>query len=108
MRLKIELFIATAFIIGLFQGCEEAKEEISSRDLLGKCKELRIGMTYKNVVEKMGQPINTTEIERDGRIKQRLYFPSPRAASTFLQCVIDKDSLLVEEVICGEDYRLKK
>ena len=49
---------------------------------------------------------NVEQFEKQGRLKERLYFPSPRLASTFNQCVIDKESGLVEEIVCGEDYKL--
>ncbi len=82
-------------------------EEIDSRQLVGQCKKLEVGMEYSQLIEIMGEPGNMFEFEEDGKIKKQVIFPSPRFVSTFTQCVIDKQTNLVEEIICGEGYRLK-
>jgi hypothetical protein len=106
LRIIIKLSTVISIIMFIIAGCQNVEEELASRDLVDKCKELRIGMQYNAVIEKMGEPINANEFEKDGRIKKRLYFPSPRLASTFVQCVIDTQSGLVEEIICDEEYKL--
>jgi len=88
-------------------GCKQDKvTKLSDSVIL--CKKLKIGMTYDQVVKIMGQPINKAQIEVELKIKDVLIFNSPRLASTFNQCVLDRQSGLVEEIVCGEDYRLTK
>ncbi len=83
-------------------GCQDHKNEVEARRLLDQCKKIKVGVQYQEVYKLMGDPINITEFEKNGREKVRYYYLSPRLASTFTQCVVDKQSGLVEEVLCGE------
>jgi hypothetical protein len=113
---KVRLIKLTSFItllLILSPGCDIAdngriviEKESKANELLLKCKKLKIGMKYDEVINMMGKPINTVQTVDQGRLKERLYFSSPSLASTFTQCLIDKQSGLLEEAICGEDYKL--
>jgi len=83
-------------------GCQDYKNEIEARRLLDQCKKIKVGMQYQDVYKLMGKPINMTEFEKNGRKKVTYYYLSPRLASTFTQCVVDKQSDLVEKVLCGD------
>ncbi len=96
-------------IIGPY--CIRPRKEIKARELLQKCREIRIGMTRQQVIEIMGEPARTMTLKdlRDGRKKEILFFDSPAFASESTQCTIDVQSGLVEEVHCGESYyRIEK
>lgn len=84
------------------------RKEKEAKDLVKRCETLRIDMTKDEVLQIMGPPINVVEMDRDGDKKERLIFLSPRLASTYTQCVVDKKTMLLEEIICGEGYRLVK
>ena len=56
------------------------------------------------MIDIMGEPTKRIEFEKDGKIKERVYYPSPGLASEMTQCLIDKETGKIEEIICGENY----
>jgi len=103
IKAKLRLGICSLFL--LFAGWVGFK--CAAADSVAKCKTIKIGMSYDEVVQIMGTPLNRIHIENSGST-DRLIFESPRFASTYNQCIINNQSGLVEEVICGESYKLRK
>ena len=105
---QITALLVVTVICFSFIGCEEAQRENKARALLKNCETLQIGMSKQEVIKIMGKPILTRPLEKAGPPKEVLVFLSPRAASEQTRCVIDVKSGLVEEIECGEGYRLTK
>lgn len=103
---KTFLFVCL-LILGI-ASCGFSKDEPAPWDLIKKCKTLKIGMTSSMITDIMGQPAKTIEFEKSGKIKLRIYYPSPELASEQTQCLIDKETKKVEEIICGESHMITK
>jgi len=82
------------------------EEEMKANILLEKCRELEIGMTREEVIGIMGEPSRVIQDEFRGRTVQILLFKSPRLAAEATQCFVDKESGLVIQVRCGEEFRV--
>lgn len=78
------------------------------RITVDSCKQIRLGMTKDQVLKIMPEPVGIISYKRHGREKEKLLFPSPAAASTPPQSVIDQSTGQVEEVICDDNYRLSQ
>lgn len=78
------------------------------RITVDSCKQIRLGMTKDEVLKLMPEPVGIILYKRHGREKEKLLFPSPAAASTPPQSVIDQRTGQVEEVICDDNYRLSQ
>ena len=100
------LLIAVGLVaISVFpKGYKLYEEERTARDLLEKCKNIKMGMTYDEVVVVMGESPRVLPIEHRGRMAERLVFSSPRLAAEPTSCIIDKASGIVVEIICGEGH----
>jgi hypothetical protein len=72
------------------------------------CKQIHLGMTRDEVLTMMPEPVGIVSYKRNGKEKEKLLFPSPAAAATPPQFVIDGRTGQVEEVVCDENYRLSK
>jgi len=107
-NIEAKLILVVILLMGIFLISCESEQEKRAGYLIEQCKKLKIGMTYAMVIEIMGRPIQTIEYRDEGRIKEVFVYPSPAAASTFTQCVLDKEADRVEEIICGENYWLTK
>jgi len=101
--------IGLSVLLFIFLGCDASSEGKQSKQLIEQCKEVKIGMTRSEVIGIMGEPRNTVDFQKDGIDLERIYYPSPRHASSPTQFLVNKESNLVEEVICGDNYsRTKK
>ncbi|MFQ5961243.1 MAG: hypothetical protein ACE5MG_07585 [Candidatus Methylomirabilales bacterium] len=78
------------------------------RITVDSCKQIRLGMTKDQVLNIMPEPVGIVSYTRNGREKEKLLFPSPAAASTPPQFVIDGRTGQVEEGVCDENYRLSQ
>jgi len=101
---KIRSLICYFLILGCFWlwGCKTSQNEVDARRLRDQCKKIKIGMAHQEALKLMGEPSNITEFEKDGRKKNRYIYLLPILSSTSTQFVVDKQSGLVEEVLCGE------
>jgi outer membrane protein assembly factor BamE (lipoprotein component of BamABCDE complex) len=94
------------FALGLsclcLYGCQDYKKEVEAKRLIDQCKKINVGMPYQEVLSLMGEPMSVEEFEKNGKKKVRYYYLSPRVASTFTHCVVDRQTGLVEEAYCGE------
>lgn len=72
------------------------------------CKRIRLGMTKEQVLMIMPTPVGTISYTKNGKEKEKLLFPSRAGASTPPQTVIDRSADRVEEVVCDDEYRLRK
>lgn len=97
---QVRILLIAAIIPIFVWTCGEKK----AKELLEKCEHLEIGMTREQVDSIMGEPISVKEGEFRGRMEMTLVYLSPRVASEFTQCVIDKETGLVIEIRCGEGY----
>ncbi len=98
-----------AAVIAVNWGTTGHKEGIIvDRINLESCKQIRLGMTRDEVLKIMPEPVGTVSYTRNGREKEKLLFPSPAAASTPPQFVLDGRTGQVEEVVCDDNYRLSK
>ena len=112
-RYKLIFFVCLVLLTAVFVTClvvvwKYHQKDSAGKDVIRKCKELELGMTREEVEAIMGQPMNVLEHEDMGRQKQTLYYFSRPLASTWPYCVLDKESGLVEEVVCDEGYKLKE
>jgi hypothetical protein len=87
---------------------EHKKGSIAESINLESCKQIRLGMTRDAVLKIMPEPVGIVSYTRNGRDKEKLLFPSPAAASTPPQFIIDGRTGQVEEVVCDENYRLSQ
>ena len=106
--MKFNLLLSSISFIFLITACTSNTEELKASDLIEKCKSLKIGTSYVKLVDIMGEPINKVQFTKDDKEKEIIYFVSPPLASTPTQCIIDKETSLVEEIICGESYKKTK
>lgn len=104
--IRHKLLIVWGLALLALGGCQLLQEEQTAQELLKRCRTLKLGMTREEVLTIMGSPRNTILLKEDGIVKERLVFPSPRVAAESTQCVITKESNRVEEIICGEGYRV--
>jgi len=106
--MRSAIFFGLFALMILLPGCEELKQEQQAIELRKKCEELKIGMSREEVIAIMGEPSHVIKSEDDGEHTEIFVFDSPRFAATYTQCVIDKESGLVDEIICGEGYRIRR
>jgi hypothetical protein len=98
-----------AVVIAVNWGTTEDTEGRNVDRIHGEtCKQIRLGMTRDEVLTMMPEPVGIVSYRRNGREKEKLLFPSPAAAATPPQFVIDGRTGQVEEVVCDENYRLSK
>ena len=100
--------IVAAVIAVNWGSTEHKKGRMVDSINLESCKQIRLGMTRDEVLKIMPEPVGIVSYTRNGREKEKLLFPSPAAASTPPQFVIDRRTGQVEEVVCDENYRLSK
>lgn len=86
----------------------EKREERVAAHIVDSCKQVRLGMAKEQVLEMMPEPVGIVSYTRNGREKEKLLFPSPAAASTPPQFIIDGRTGQIEEVVCDENHRLSK
>ena len=86
----------------------EKREERVAAQIVDSCKQIRLGMTRDAVLKIMPEPVGIVSYTRNGREKEKLLFPSPAAASTPPQFIIDGRTGQVEEVVCDENHRLSQ
>ncbi|MEE9181370.1 MAG: hypothetical protein V3U33_02205 [candidate division NC10 bacterium] len=87
---------------------EHKKGTTVDRITVDSCKQIRLGMTKDQVLKIMPEPVGIISYKSHGREREKLLFPSPAAASTPPQSVIDQSTGQVEEVICDDNYRLSQ
>ena len=98
-----------AAVIAVNWGTTEHKKGATvDRITVDSCKQIRLGMTRDEVLKIMPEPVGIVSYTRNGREKEKLLFPSPAAASTPPQFVLDGRTGQVEEVVCDDNYRLSK
>ena len=74
-----------------------------------KVKKVKIGMNKQEVVELTGDPEFKRSVVKDSLIvEERWYFKSSMFKSTPPEIIFDRNTGLVIEVLCGENYRIYK
>ncbi len=86
----------------------ERVEKRVKAQVVDSCKQIRLGMTRDEVLKIMPEPVGIVAYRKKGTEKEKLLFPSPAAASTPPQFIIDKRTERIEEIVCDDNYRLRK
>lgn len=86
----------------------EKKEERVKAQIVDSCKQIRLGMAKAELLKMMPTPVGTITYKRQRRVKEKLLFPSRTDASIPPTVVIDQRTGHVEEVVCDDEYRLRK
>lgn len=86
----------------------EKKEERVKARIVDSCKQIRLGMAKAELLKMMPAPVGTVTYKRERRVKEKLLFPSRADASIPPTVVIDRQTGHVEEVVCDDEYRLRK
>ena len=105
---KTSTYFCVVFLFCVCFSCSPNKQEEFAWQLIEKCKEVQLNMSYSQVIQIMGEPANTVQFVIDEKNKKRIYYPSPELASSPTQFLIDEGSGTIEEIICGEGHILQK
>lgn len=92
-------------LISCALGCHALDREHEAHELIEKCKDLQVGMSFDEVVQIMGKPQFIKEVQWRGRPERILVFTSPRRASEQTMCITDVTTGRLVEIRCGEGYR---
>jgi hypothetical protein len=81
------------------------------RQIVQKCKTLRLGMTEHEIIAVLGQPARKATEKQANTIIERLFFePSgimPNVAAQSVLCEINVSTKRAVRIICDEDFHLR-
>ena len=99
-----------AAVIAINWGTSEKQTAYGRKEeqTVDSCKQIRLGMTRDDVLKIMPEPVGIVSYTRNGREKEKLLFPSPATASIPPQFIIDGRTGQIEEIVCDDNYRLRK
>ena len=95
--MSIKYFILSVLAIILLYGCNE-QDSIN----INKCKQLRVGMSYDEVIKIMGVPGKVNEYGKDGKNLKRIYYEASSLASSKPSCLFDAHTNILIEVSCSD------
>ena len=72
-----------------------------------RCKEIELGMSKAQVIQKMQAPYNMVGTQYNKRPAEVLLFPGPRVAATNPQVTIDMGTDQTVSITCSDNYRIK-
>ena len=108
VKKKTLLIISLAFVAGglLVIGVVSWDSARNSR-FVERCKEIELGMSRAEVLQKMRAPYNMVGTQYNKRSAETLFFPGPRVAATNPQITIDVGIDRVVSIVCSDNYRIK-
>jgi Tfp pilus assembly protein PilV len=100
-QVRVPFLLAVVSVLGL-ASCQDRNYE----KLVEACKQIQLGMSEDQVLQKMGPPSKSKVIEREGQKFKSLLYAAPPLAATAPYISINAQSLRVEKVICDDHYEL--
>ena len=100
--------ISLAFVAGALLVIGAVSWDSASKyRFVERCKEIELGMSKAEVLQKMQASYNMVGTQYNKRPSETLFFQGPRVAATHPQITIDVGTDQVVSIVCSDNYRVK-